>query len=79
MKIAGLGLGILGSAWAKNLIADGHELRCWNRAPRAFKNFTRSIQEAVTEAEAIFVLPFMIAGSTGSYFCQHCNLRYIVG
>jgi 3-hydroxyisobutyrate dehydrogenase-like beta-hydroxyacid dehydrogenase len=58
MKIAVLGLGIIGSAWAKNLMADGHEARCWNRTPKKFPNFTSSIQEAVTGAEAIFVLVF---------------------
>jgi len=56
MKIAVLGLGIIGGAWAKNLIADGHEVRCWNRTPKEFPNFTPSIQKAVTGAEAIFVL-----------------------
>jgi len=56
MKIAVLGLGIIGSAWAKNLIADGHEVRCWNRTPREFPNFTPSIHEAVAGTEAIFVL-----------------------
>ena len=56
MKIAVLGLGIIGSAWAKNLIADGHEVRCWNRTPKEFPNFTPSIQDAVTGAEAIFIL-----------------------
>ena len=56
MKIAVLGLGIIGSAWAKNLMADGHELRCWNRTPKTFPNFTPSIQEAVTGSETIFVL-----------------------
>ena len=56
MKIAVLGLGIIGGAWAKNLIADGHEVRCWNRTPKEFPNFTPSIQEAVAGAEAIFIL-----------------------
>jgi len=56
MKIAVLGLGIIGGAWAKNLIADGHEVRCWNRTPKEFPNFTPSIQDAVTGAEAIFIL-----------------------
>jgi 3-hydroxyisobutyrate dehydrogenase-like beta-hydroxyacid dehydrogenase len=56
MKIAVLGLGLIGSAWAKNLIADGHEVRCWNRTPKEFPNFTSSIQQAVTGAEALFVL-----------------------
>jgi 3-hydroxyisobutyrate dehydrogenase-like beta-hydroxyacid dehydrogenase len=56
MNIAILGLGIIGSAWAKNLIADGHEVRCWNRTPKDFHNFHASIQEAVDGAEAIFVV-----------------------
>jgi len=56
MKIAVLGLGIIGSAWARNLIADGHDVRCWNRTPREFPNFTPSIQDAVAGAEGIFVL-----------------------
>src|SRR5271154_5154054 len=56
MKIAVLGLGLIGSAWARNLIADGHEVRCWNRTPREFPNFTPSIQKAVAGAEAIIVL-----------------------
>ena len=56
MKIAVLGLGIIGGAWARNLIADGHEVRSWNRSPKEFPNFTPSILDAVTGAEAIFVL-----------------------
>jgi 3-hydroxyisobutyrate dehydrogenase-like beta-hydroxyacid dehydrogenase len=58
MEIAVLGLGIIGSAWAKNLIADGHSVRCWNRTPKDFPNFCASIQEAVTGAEAIFVVVY---------------------
>ena len=49
-------MGIIGSAWAKNLIADGHDVRCWNRTLKEFPNFTPSIQEAVAGAEAIFIL-----------------------
>ena len=56
MKIAVLGLGIIGSAWAKNLIADGHDVRCWNRTPKDFPRFHASIQEAVDGAEAIFIV-----------------------
>jgi len=56
MNISVLGLGIIGSAWAKNLIADGHVVRCWNRTPRDFPNFHASIHEAVEGAEAIFVV-----------------------
>ena len=56
MKISVLGLGIIGSAWAKNLIADGHAVRCWNRTPKDFPNFHASIQEAVEGAEVIFIV-----------------------
>ena len=56
MKIAVLGLGIIGRAWAKDLIVDGHAVRCWNRTPRDFPNFYPAIQDAVEKAEAIFVI-----------------------
>ena len=56
MKIGFLGLGIIGSAWAKNLIADGHDVRCWNRTRKDFPNFCDSILDAVKEAEVIFIV-----------------------
>ena len=56
VNISMLGLGIIGSAWAKNLLADGHAVRCWNRTPKGFPNFHASIHEAVEGAEAIFVV-----------------------
>lgn len=56
MKISVLGLGIIGSAWAKNLIADGHDVRCWNRTPKDFPNYHASIQEAVDGADVIFIV-----------------------
>ena len=56
MTISVLGLGIIGSAWAKNLIADGHAVRCWNRTPRDFPNFHASIRDAVKGAEFIIVV-----------------------
>ena len=56
MKIAVLGLGIIGSAWSKNLIADGHAVRCWNRTPKDFPNYHASILEAVDGAEVIFIV-----------------------
>ena len=56
MKISVLGLGIIGSAWAKNLIADGHAVRCWNRTPKNFPNYHASIQEAVDGVEVIFIV-----------------------
>jgi 3-hydroxyisobutyrate dehydrogenase-like beta-hydroxyacid dehydrogenase len=56
MNVSVLSLGIIGSAWAKNLIADGHTVRCWNRTPKDFPNFCASIQEAVSQADFIIVI-----------------------
>jgi len=56
MNISILGLGIIGSAWAKNLIADGHNVRCWNRTPKDFPNFHASILDAIDQAEVIFII-----------------------
>jgi len=56
MKISVLGLGIIGSAWAKNLISDGHIMQCWNRTPKDFPNFQASIQGAVEGAEVILIV-----------------------
>lgn len=58
MNIAVLGMGIIGSTWAKNLIADGHTVRCWNRTPKNLPNFTSSIQDAVNQAEVIFIVVY---------------------
>ncbi|HEY3899024.1 MAG TPA: NAD(P)-dependent oxidoreductase [Chthoniobacter sp.] len=56
MKIAVLGLGIIGGSWAKNLIADGHTVRCWNRTPKEFPGFHSSVVKAIEGAEAIFIV-----------------------
>jgi len=56
MKISVLGLGIIGSAWAKNLIADGHNVRCWNRSFKDFPDYYPSIQEAVDDVDVIFIV-----------------------
>jgi 3-hydroxyisobutyrate dehydrogenase-like beta-hydroxyacid dehydrogenase len=58
MNISVLGMGIIGSAWAKNLIVDGHTVRCWNRTPKNFSNFHASIQEAVDRAAVIFIIVY---------------------
>lgn len=34
MNISLFGLGIIGAVWAKNLAADGHAVRAWNRSPK---------------------------------------------
>ena len=53
MKVSVLGLGIIGSAWSKNLIADGHSVRCWTQTPKDVPNFYVFIQEAVDQADDI--------------------------
>jgi 3-hydroxyisobutyrate dehydrogenase-like beta-hydroxyacid dehydrogenase len=58
MIISVLGLGIIGSAWARNLISDGHTVRCWNRTPKDFPNFHTSILEAIEGAEVIFIVVY---------------------
>jgi 3-hydroxyisobutyrate dehydrogenase-like beta-hydroxyacid dehydrogenase len=55
-RIAVLGLGIIGGAWARNLIADSHAVRCWNRTTKPFPNFNPDLPEAVAGAEAIFLV-----------------------
>lgn len=56
MKIAVLGLGIIGSIWTKHLAEDGHEVRCWNRTPKEFPGFCASVREAVEGSEAVFIV-----------------------
>lgn len=56
MKIAILGMGIIGSAWAKNLTADGHDVRCWNRTRKAGDDYYPSAGKAVAGAEAVIIV-----------------------
>jgi 3-hydroxyisobutyrate dehydrogenase-like beta-hydroxyacid dehydrogenase len=56
-RIAILGLGIIGSAWAKNLQADGLDLRTWNRTPKPdFPGFEPDLARAVQDAEMIIIV-----------------------
>ncbi|RYG68954.1 NAD(P)-dependent oxidoreductase [bacterium] len=57
MKIAVLGLGIIGSVWADNLREDGHEVRAWNRTPKPdYPGFEPDVATAVTDADFIFLV-----------------------
>lgn len=56
MTIAILGLGIIGAAWARNLIADGLEVRCWNRTVKEFPNYRKSAAEAADGADVIIIV-----------------------
>src|ERR1019366_1691691 len=54
-RIAVVGLGIIGSAWAQNLHADGLEVRGWNRTPKQLPFYEPDLAKAVTDAELIFI------------------------
>ena len=51
-----IGLGIIGSAWAKNLHADGLRVRAWNRTPKDFPFYERDLAKAVQGAEMIIIV-----------------------
>lgn len=56
MRITILGLGIIGSTWARHHHADGHDLRTWNRTAKASApGFTADVTAAVAGAEVIVI------------------------
>jgi 3-hydroxyisobutyrate dehydrogenase-like beta-hydroxyacid dehydrogenase len=56
-KVAVLGLGIIGSAWARNLIEDGLDVRPWNRTPQPdFPHFEADAARAVEGADFIIIV-----------------------
>ncbi len=55
-RITVAGLGIIGSAWAQNLHADGLTVRGWNRSPKGFPFYEPDLVKAVTDAEMIFIV-----------------------
>lgn len=56
MRIAILGLGIIGGTWARNLHADGREIRTWNRSAKAdVPGFTADAVAAATGADVVMV------------------------
>jgi len=55
-RITVAGLGIIGSAWAQNLHADGLEVRGWNRTPKDFPFYAADLARAVTDAEMIIIV-----------------------
>jgi 3-hydroxyisobutyrate dehydrogenase-like beta-hydroxyacid dehydrogenase len=54
--IAVAGLGIIGSAWAQNLHADGLTVRGWNRSPKDFPFYEADLAKAVTGADMIIIV-----------------------
>jgi 3-hydroxyisobutyrate dehydrogenase-like beta-hydroxyacid dehydrogenase len=55
-RITVVGLGIIGSAWAQNLHADGLAVRGWNRSPKDFPFYEADLAKAVTDAEMIIIV-----------------------
>jgi len=55
-RITVAGLGIIGSAWAQNLHADGLTVRGWNRTPKDYPFYEADLAKAVAEAEMIIIV-----------------------
>jgi len=55
-RITVIGLGIIGSAWANNLHADGLAVRGWNRTPKDFPFYEPDLVKAVADAEMIIIV-----------------------
>jgi 3-hydroxyisobutyrate dehydrogenase-like beta-hydroxyacid dehydrogenase len=55
-RITILGLGIIGSSWAKNLHDDGLTVRAWNRTPKSVDYFEDDLASAVHDAEMIIIV-----------------------
>jgi 3-hydroxyisobutyrate dehydrogenase-like beta-hydroxyacid dehydrogenase len=56
MTIAICGLGIIGATWAEILREDGLEVRAWNRTFKPVPGAVRSVHEAVTGADFVFIV-----------------------
>ena len=57
MRVAFLGLGIMGRPMAANLVKAGHEVSVWNRTPRDVDGATTATTpaEAVKDKEAVWI------------------------
>ncbi len=57
MHIALFGLGIIGSVWAQNLAADGHQVHAWNRTAKPeHPCFCADPREAAREAQLVAIV-----------------------
>ena len=57
MRIALLGLGLIGTAWSRHWHTDGHDLRTWNRTPKPdAPGFQADLAEAVRDAEVVAIV-----------------------
>lgn len=56
LKAAIVGLGIIGSQWARHLETDGILANTWNRTPKNFTRFTADLKEIPKSAQIIHVV-----------------------
>jgi len=55
-RITVIGLGIIGSAWARNLHEDGLIVRAWNRSSKDLSYYEPDLIRAVQDAEMIIIV-----------------------
>ena len=55
-RITVVGLGIIGNVWAKNLHADGLNVRGWNRTRKDLPFFEADLVRSVADAEMIIIV-----------------------
>ena len=55
-RVTIIGLGIIGSAWAKNLHDDGLTVRAWNRTPKSLNYFEKDLDRSVQDADMIIIV-----------------------
>lgn len=55
-RVTVIGLGIIGSAWAKNLHTDGLSVWGWNRTPKDFPFYEPDLVKAIADAEMIIIV-----------------------
>ncbi len=55
-RVTVIGLGIIGSVWAKNLHADGLKVLGWNRTPKDLPFYEADLARSVKDAEMIIIV-----------------------
>jgi len=55
-RVTILGLGIIGSAWAQNLHADGLTVRAWNRSKKDLSYYEPDLVAAIRDAELVIIV-----------------------
>ncbi len=56
MRVAILGLGIIGEVWARNLLADGVAVAPWNRSAKPIPGFIADARESAREADVVILV-----------------------